>query len=216
MADKADAKLFTTKYFNEAYALQTLPFCGFGTSFIKAEEPDLQDTANSIGIEVVQVLSKSVGQFRAIWNKYAGTGLTSNQFAEKLTVPELKALVIPNLPSMAAIIGDGDVKTLIVDTVGTIDSKAQKFKHYTKFKRNGMYLFHNLLFPVQIEDVKKAILERDFPFDFYIMNLQGEMFVIDIQNDTVSAYNISPEQRDSLTNVALEYARSQIKKSDKR
>lgn len=210
MTTVSEAQLLSSKLYWEAYALESLVLCGFNGKFSKFEEPDLQDKTNSIGIEVVQVLSKDEGEFRAIWNKNAGRGLTSNQFEQKLTKPQLKALVIRDVPAMAAIIGFYDASELIDSTITTIKHKAQKFSHYTKFNRNGLYIFHPHLFVSQIESLKKEIETNKFPFDFYIVNLQDRIIIIDIKNNTTTDYSLTHPEMAKLKANALQFAKDNI------
>lgn len=201
MTSNINAKLLSSKNYWESYALCSLEACGFPASFVKCDKPDLQDHVNGVGIEVVQSMSSEEGIFRYMWNSSIGIGLTSNEFAERLSNPHLKARVVRDMPGMVAITS-GDANDLIIEILDTIEKKSALFANYTKFNKNGLYLFSHYLLPEQMENLMKVVSEKRYPFDFYIINLMNKIYVLNMNEKTVKAYNISREELQQIKSKA--------------
>ena len=197
--------MFMSKIYFEKYAQLTLGLTEFGDGFVLADKPDLQDSNKDVGIEVVLVETKDEGIKRSVWNKYAGTGLTANEFKEKFKKEEFRHAVIPNCEVMAMEGRSGDAKKLIPEMLNIISIKNEKFKDYKQFKKNGVYLFNQHMFPEQIFDLQNAINYESFAFDFYVINLVNKLYIL--SKDEIKEYNISNNNISTFKEQALEYER---------
>lgn len=192
---------FSKLYF-EKYAQLTLPLAGFIDKFELSDKPDLQSIESSIGIKVVNVESKEEGIFRNLWNKYSGKGLTSNEFNNKLENNKLKKRVVPDCEYMMAEISSGDAKELIKTVIETIQRKSNKFSDYKHFNRNGLYLYTRL-WEEQLKDLQNIIMQNNFVFDFYIINLLNKIALL--TKTSIKTYDITDEQLKILKQDALNY-----------
>ena len=195
-------KIMSKIYF-EKYAQLTLGLTDFGNDFVLVDKPDLQDNNQDIGIEVVLVETKDEGIKRSIWNKCAGTGITSNEFRDKFKRSDFKQAVIPDCEYMAMDNRCGNVKDLIPEMLDFIGRKNEKLRDYRQFKKNGLYLFNQHMFPEQIPDLQTAISHKDFAFDFYIINLVNKLYVL--SKDEIKGYDISNEDIVAFKEHAAEY-----------
>lgn len=198
--------MFMSKIYFEKYAQLTLGLTEFGDSFVLADKPDLQDNNKDVGIEVVLVETKDEGIKRSVWNKYAGTGLTSNEFKEKFKKEKFRQAVIPNCEVMSMEGRSGDAKKLIPEALNIISRKNEKFKDYKQFKKNGVYLFNQHMFPEQISDLQNAINYEDYAFDFYVINLVNKLYILN--KDEIKENDISNENICAFKGLALEYERN--------
>lgn len=197
---------FMSKIYFEKYAQLTLELTEFGNNFVLADKPDLQDNNQDIGIEVVLVETKDEGIMRSVWNKYSGTGITSNEFRDKFKRSDFKQSVIPDCEYMAMECRCGNAKDLIPEMLAFIGRKNEKLKNYKRFKKNGVYLFNQHMFPEQIPELQNAINYENFAFDFYIINMVNKLYVL--SKDKIKAYNISNENITTFKQYAAEYEKT--------
>ena len=197
---------FMSKIYFEKYAQLTLGLTEFGKCFVLADKPDLQDTEQDIGIEVVLVETKDEGIKRSVWNIYAGTGITSDEFRDKFKREDFKQSVIPNCPFMAMCGRSGDAKDLISEMLDIISKKNEKFSDYKKFKSNGLYLFNRHMFPEQIQDLQNLIDYEKFVFDFYVINCINKLYVF--SKEAIKEYDISHETMGLFKRLSLEHERN--------
>lgn len=196
-----------SKYYFEKYAQLTLGITEYGDSFTLDDKPDLQNAEKGIGIEVVNVETKEQGILRCIWNQYSGHGLSSNEFREKIRNPKLKQKVIPDCGFMAMEVRSGDTQELVDFTIEVIRDKSRKYENYKHFTKNGLYLY-NHMFEEQIRNLHQKIILEKFPFDFYIINIMGKLYVL--SGGIIREYEWSLEQGKFFGEQALAYEKSII------
>lgn len=194
------------KYFEKLAQLKTkfiFPEWGFELG----DRPDLQDEVHNVGIEVTIAQNTDDGIFSSEWNKYAGTGITSNDFITKLRKKCFQEQVIPNAEHMACIKVYNNINVLIEKIISAIKIKTDKFSDYKKFKKNGLFIFcPEPLWEEQFSTLKQLIYEENYPFDFFIISMINKMILI--ENNELKIYEINFDKIEQLQKESLDFSQN--------
>lgn len=197
---------YDKKYF-EKYAQLTLEYIypTYFKNFFNADSPDIQNTINSIGIEVCRAETDVDGKYIAFVNEYIG----SNKTDEELTNLLCKRLKQDTKKTSFLIKTCGDSRVFsqhkglidfdtyvskIICAIKKKNNKIHIYKEKHNWKELGLYLFANITFQdYDIRNIISQIPKTKNHFDFFIINCFEILYLIKY-NGSFQKYDISQEQ----------------------
>ena len=193
------SKTMYTKEYHEEYARLTLGFLlpYSINNFFCTDKPDIQNEADSIGIEVTWAGTQDHMKSQSYGYKYLGLIPSLKERSNFMGEFYSKEGKVYGFSPTKCLISPSDVTINGIKTA--IIKKIKKCRSYSKFNEMGLYCYIDYsINDIELKDIMKLEIS---PFNFLMVNTMNEIYLI--KNNTYKCHKITGNELARIKKQAL-------------